>query len=146
MPDKRKKTKKSKVLKMYRASRWFYKKRIPLLPNIIRKMIRLFFSADIPFTADIDKTVEFKHGGLGVVIHDKCTIGKNTVIYQHVTIGGREGRGHPKIGENVYIGAGACVLGGINIGDNVKIGANAVVLEDVPSNTTVVGIPAKPID
>lgn len=76
MPDKRKKTKKSKVLKMYRASRWFYKKRIPLLPNIIRKMIRLFFSADIPFTADIDKTVEFKHGGLGVVIHDKCTIGK----------------------------------------------------------------------
>lgn len=145
MAKKRKKTKKSKVIKMYRVSRWFYKKRIPLFPNLIRKMIRFFFSADIPFTADIDKTVEFKHGGLGVVIHDKSTIGKNSVIYQHVTIGGREGRGHPTIGENVYIGAGACVLGGVKVGDNVMIAANAVVIEDIPSNTTVVGVPAKPV-
>jgi serine O-acetyltransferase len=49
----------------------------------------------------------------------------------------------PKIGDNVFIGAGARILGGITIGDNVQIGANAVVLKDVPSGATAVGVPAR---
>ena len=65
------------------------------------------------------------------------------LLYQNVTLGGRNGKGGPIIGKNCIIGAGACVLGEITIGDNVNIGANAVVLEDVPENCTVVGVPAK---
>lgn len=49
----------------------------------------------------------------------------------------------PKIGDNYFIGAGARILSNVTIGNNVKIGANAVVTKDIPSNCTVVGIPAK---
>lgn len=60
--------------------------------------------------------------------------------------GERRTRGNPVIGENVLIGAGACVLGKVTIGNNVKIGANAVVLEDVPDGCTAVGVPARIIE
>lgn len=63
------------------------------------------------------------------------------MIYQNVTIG--SGVNGPRIGKNCLLGAGCCVLGDITIGDNVKVGANAVVLKDVPSNCTVVGVPAQ---
>ncbi len=73
-------------------------------------------------------------------------IGENLSIYQQVTIGrGKkiDGRDIPKIGNNVSIYTGAKVLGGITIGNNCKIGANAVVLQDIPDNSTAVGIPAR---
>ncbi len=57
--------------------------------------------------------------------------------------GERNGKGGPTIGDNVVIGAGACILGEIKIGNNVNIGANAVVLTDIPDNCTVVGVPGK---
>ena len=82
-------------------------------------------------------------GGLvvnpGVKIGEHCTLGHGVVI-------GTAGDGTPKapqIGNNVFIGAGAVVLGGIRVGDNVRIGANSVVIHDVPSDTTVAGVPAK---
>jgi serine O-acetyltransferase len=56
------------------------------------------------------------------------------------------GKRHPTVGNNVIIGAGAKVLGPIRVGDNARVGSNAVVLDDVPDNTTVVGIPARPVD
>ncbi|MCV2361768.1 hypothetical protein LNV08_22645, partial [Paucibacter sp. TC2R-5] len=69
-------------------------------------------------------------------------IGKNCVIFQQVTIGSNtlidsKGRGAPTIGDNVYIGAGAKIVGKVTIGNNVRIGANAVVYKDVPSNSVV---------
>ena len=72
----------------------------------------------------------------------------NVTIFQNVTLGGRgnsKGKRHPTIEEGCLIGAGAKILGNITIGKNSKVGANAVVLHNVPSNTTVVGIPAKVI-
>lgn len=60
-----------------------------------------------------------------------------------MTIGGLENTWPPRIGDNVYIGCGAKVLGPIKIGNNVKIGAGAVVIKDVPDNATVVGVPAR---
>lgn len=79
----------------------------------------------------------------GIIIGNNVTIGKGATIYQQVTIAhGKEER-HTVIGDNCLIGKGATILSGCQIGDNVKIGANAVVVGDVPSNSTVVGVPGK---
>jgi serine O-acetyltransferase len=77
-----------------------------------------------------------------VVVNGDVRIGKNCEIQMGVCIGRHKG-GVPTIGNNVYIGPGAKIFGGIHIGDNVSIGANAVVNKDVPDNCVVVGIPAK---
>lgn len=87
----------------------------------------------------------FPHGLNGIVVSHNAIIGKNCTIYHQVTIG--EGNdyinGAPEIGDNVYIGAGAKIIGPIKIGDNVKIGANCVVFKDIPANTTVVCEPPR---
>lgn len=86
-------------------------------------------------TENVGGGVYIQHGW-GMVL-DAESVGENLWINQNVTVG-YKGNGHPRIGNNVRIGTGAVVLGGITIGDNVNIGANAIVVKDVPSNTTVV--------
>lgn len=86
----------------------------------------------------------FGYKGIGCVIGKKVSVGRNCMISQNVTIGGRGGHEDmPCIGDNCYIGAGAKVLGPIVIGDNVVIGAGAVMICDAPSNTVWAGVPAK---
>jgi len=80
----------------------------------------------------------------GVVINGSVKAGRNVHIEHQVTIGA-ERRQSPEIGNDVYIGAGAKIIGSVKIGDGARIGANAVVLHDVPPHTTVVGIPARPV-
>lgn len=85
----------------------------------------------------------FPHGISNIFISDSAKIGKNAVIFQDVTIGsntieGSIGNGAPTIGDSVYIGAGAKIIGNVKIGNNVRIGANAVVVEDIPDNSVVV--------
>jgi len=79
----------------------------------------------------------------GIYIHGSVTIGENCTILQQVTIGANEHKidykKAPKIGNRVYIGAGAKIIGGIVIGDDVRIGANAVVTKNIPAGMTVVG-------
>jgi len=82
---------------------------------------------------------------VGVVINSKVSGGENITVESGVVIGDEKGQA-PILGNNVFIGAGAKIIGGITIGDNVKIGANAVVVKDLPSNVTAVGIPAKIIN
>ena len=77
------------------------------------------------------------HGLRGIFITHRAKIGKNAVIFHHVTIGEGKG-GAPQIGDNCYIGAGAKILGNIKIGNNVKIGAGCIVSIDIPDNSTVV--------
>lgn len=82
----------------------------------------------------------------GIIMNDKTRIGKNCNIHHGVTIGVKNrgcAVGVPVFGDNVYIGPGAKVIGGIRIGNNVAIGANAVVTHDVPDNAVVGGVPAK---
>lgn len=131
------------LMRKVRLMNHLYSKKIPFLPGIIMRYIRVIYSCDIPFGTNIGKGVLFKHNGLGVVIHPKSIIGDYTQIYQNVSIAGRNGRGAPTIGKNVFIGAGACVLGGVVIGENVTIGANSVVIHDIPDNAVVVGVPGK---
>jgi len=87
--------------------------------------------------------------GLGVVIGETAEIGDDVYIYHQVTLGGtsaQAGKRHPTVGDNVIIGAGAKVLGAISVGEGARIGANAVVVASVPAGTTVVGIPARPVE
>lgn len=78
------------------------------------------------------------HGLNGIIVHPKAIIGENCTIYQQVTIGGKNGSA-AIIGNNVIIGAGAKIIGGVTIGNNVTIGANTVVTKDIPDDSTVVG-------
>lgn len=84
----------------------------------------------------------FVHELSGCYIAPNAKIGRNCTIFQNVTIGIKSlndiERKAPVIGDNVTIGAGACIIGGVRVGNNVNIGANAVVIDDVPDNTTVV--------
>jgi len=137
------KSERSSLMRLFRLMEYFYAKNIPLLPGLIMRYIRVVYSCDLPSNLKLGKGVILKHNGLGVVIHPKAIIGENTQIYQNVSIAGRNNRGTPVIGNNVFIGAGACILGGITIGNNVSIGANSVVLSDIPDNSVAVGVPAK---
>lgn len=83
------------------------------------------------------------HGLNGIHISSMAQIGKDCVIFQQVTIGSNTISGHkrwgsPVIGNNVYIGAGAKIIGHVIIGDNCRIGANAVVVKDMPANTVAI--------
>jgi serine O-acetyltransferase len=99
--------------------------------------------ADIPLTCQLGGGFQINHGQ-GVVIHPSSTIGVNCLVMSQVVIGSTTS-GTPTIGAHVDFGAGAKILGPVTIGNNVLVGANAVVLTDVPSDSTVVGIPARVI-
>lgn len=97
----------------------------------------------IPLSVDIKEAPLMPHGIKGVFISKNATIGKGCTILHQVTIGSNafedsKHTGSPVIGDNVFIGAGAKIIGGIKIGNNVRIGAGCVVCEDVPDNCTVV--------
>lgn len=95
--------------------------------------------------AQIGKGFFIDHGN-GVIIGETAIIGDNVTLYQGVTLGGtgkEHGKRHPTVGDNVMISAGAKVLGSFTIGENSKIGAGSVVLEEVPPNSTVVGVPGR---
>lgn len=95
--------------------------------------------------ATIGKGLFIDHGH-GVVIGETAIIGDNVTLYQGVTLGGtgkEKGKRHPTIKDNVMISAGAKVLGSFTVGENSKIGAGSVVVNEVPPNSTVVGIPGR---
>jgi serine O-acetyltransferase len=95
--------------------------------------------AEIPITCQLGGGLLIPHPN-GIVIHPDAKIGVNCLIFQQVTIGGRDGPGVPEIGGHVDIGAGAKILGPVRIGPNARIGANAVVTKDVLSGTAAIGM------
>ena len=115
------------------------------LARVVSQMSRFFTGIEIHPGARIGRGLFIDHGS-GVVIGETCEIGDNVTIYQGVTLGGtgkEKGKRHPTVGNDVIIATGAKVLGSFKIGDNSKIGAGAVVLQEVPPNSTVVGIKAR---
>lgn len=135
------------AIKIYRLANKLYKLGIPLIPNILYRLIYIINNCHVHYSTQIGEGTNIAYGGIGVVIHKNAKIGKDCVISSCVTIGWRSNLERlPIIGNNVYIGTGARVLGNINIGDNVIIGANAVVIDNVPSNCIVAGVPARIIE
>lgn len=129
---------------LYRAGNWLYKHRIPLLPKICKGLDFLLFNSVVPYTAIIGKGTKFAYGGIGCVVHSRTVIGDRVIIGQNSTIGrSLDPEDFPTIGNDVYISAGARIIGKIHVGNNVIIGANAVVNKDVPDNTIVAGVPAR---
>lgn len=131
----------------HRICHFLHKIKLKFLARLLSQINRFFTQIEIHPGAQIGKNLLIDHGS-GVVIGETTIIGDNCTIYQGVTLGGtgkEKGKRHPTIGNNVFIGSGAKVLGNITIGDNVKIGANSVVLKNIPQNSTAVGIPAKVI-
>jgi serine O-acetyltransferase len=118
------------------------------LGRFVSHMGRFLTGIEIHPGAKLGRRLIIDHG-LGVVIGETAEIGDDVYIYHQVTLGGtssEHGKRHPTVGNNVIIGAGAKVLGAINVGEGARIGANAVVVAPVPADTTVVGIPARPVD
>ncbi len=134
-----------KVKLYYKISHFLYKRKRFLIARIISEKAKRKTGIEIHPGATIGKNLFIDHG-MGVVIGETCIIGDNVTLFHGVTLGGtgkEKGKRHPTIGNNVFIGSGAKILGNITIGNNVKIGANSVILESIPDNVTVVGIPGK---
>lgn len=133
------------AIALHRFTHSLHTLRIPFLPRVLSQINRFFTGVEIHPAAAIGGGFFIDHG-MGVVVGETTEIGENVTLFQGVTLGGtgkETGKRHPTLGSNIVVGAGSKVLGNISIGDNVYIGANAVVLDDVPSNSTVVGVPGR---
>lgn len=129
----------------YRLSHFLYKHRLRFLARFISQLGRFLTGIEIHPGATIGRGLFIDHGS-GVVIGETAEIGDNCTIYQGVTLGGTgkdKGKRHPTLGNNVMVGSGAKVLGPFTVGENSKIASGAVVLDEVPPDSTAVGVPAR---
>jgi serine O-acetyltransferase len=113
-----------------------------LLARLARLVWQGVEGADLGGTPEIGPGLFISHGQATILSAER--IGANLQVHQGVTVGwDYQGDRRPIIGDDVFIGAGAKVLGAITVGDGARIGANAVVVCDVPAGATAVGIPAR---
>jgi serine O-acetyltransferase len=137
------------ALGMHRVAHWLYGGKLYFLARVVNHISRMLTAIDIHPGAKIGERFFIDHGF--TVIGETAEIGDDVTIYQNVTLGGTNpsggvaGKRHPTLKSGVVIGSGAQVLGPIEVGEGAKIGANAVVTKDVAAQSTVVGIPAKPV-
>lgn len=134
-----------KAVRAYRKANFLYRHNFKFLARYISQRCVKKYGIEIHPGAKIGKRIFIDHG-VGVVIGETTEIGDDVTIYQGVTLGGTgkdKGKRHPTIGNNVMIGAGAKILGPIKVEDHCKIAAGAVVLNDVPADSTAIGVPAR---
>ncbi len=132
----------------HKLSHALWQRKLYFLGRFSSHIARWLTGIEIHPAAKIGRRLVIDHG-MGVVIGETAEIGDDCYIYHQVTLGVARtmgGKRHPTVGNNVIIGTGAKVLGPITIGDNARIGSNAVVVDSVPPDTTVVGIPARPVE
>jgi serine O-acetyltransferase len=130
---------------LHRFAHGLHQAGIPFLPRVLSHFSRWLTGVEIHPGATIGKGLFIDHG-MGLVIGETSEIGDNVTLHQGVTLGGTgkdKGKRHPTLGNNVYVGVGAKILGAVTVGDFARIGAGAVVLNDVPAHSTAVGVPAK---
>ena len=137
------------IMFLFRVSKIIYAIKIPILSHLLKIVFQLvwfvmttFYGIWLDLSNNIGKGFYIGHFS-GIIIRgdfgDYCSIGQCVTVG---TKGAGKSDGYPILGDNIYIGAGAKVIGNITVGSNVVIGANAVVTKSVPDNTLAVGIPA----
>ena len=137
------------ALAFHRIAHWLYGGELYFLARLVNHFSRMLTAIDIHPGAKIGARFFIDHGF--TVIGETAEIGDDVTIYQNVTLGGTNpstgvgGKRHPTLNSGVVIGSGAQVLGPVVVGENAKVGANSVVTKDVAAQSTVVGIPAKPV-
>ena len=134
-----------RAVRMYRRAHWFYVHNMKFIARYISQRAVKKTNIEIHPAAKIGKRFFIDHG-TGVVIGETAEIGDDVTMYQGVTLGGtgkETGKRHPTIGNGVMIGSGAKILGPFKVGDNSNIASGAVVLDEIPPNSTAVGVPAR---
>ena len=134
-----------KALAAHRLSHFLWKHGFKLLARMHSQFWRFWTQIEIHPGAQIESGVFIDHGA-GLVIGETAIVEKGVLLYHGVTLGGTgkdSGKRHPTVRKGALISAHAQVIGPVEIGENAKVGAAAVVVADVPSDVTVVGIPAK---
>ena len=134
-----------RAVRMHRRANFFYRHGHKFIARYISQKAVRKTGIEIHPAATIGKRLFIDHG-TGVVIGETAVIGDDVTIYQGVTLGGTghdTGKRHPTIGNGVLIGSGAKVLGPFKVGDNSRIAAGAVVLNEIPPDSTAVGVPAR---
>ncbi len=138
------------VMLVYRFGRWRYgirpsilRKLFSLIYKILYKFVQIITGVELPCETEIGDGFVIDHFG-GIVVSGYAKFGDRCRIRNGVVVGLKniDELVAPQIGNDVDIGAGAKILGGIKIGNRVNIGANAVVLTDVPDDSIAVGVPA----
>ena len=127
-------------IQAYRLANFWIEKKLGLA-LYIQSIVSEKFNVDIHPKAKIGKGIMVDHAS-GVVIGETAKVGDYSSIFHGVTLGGIGS----EIGKGVMLSANATIIGNIKIGDNVRIGAGSVVLNDIPDNSTAVGVPAKIIN
>ena len=134
-----------KALAAHRLSHFLWNHGCKLLARMHSQFWRFWTQIEIHPGAQIASGVFIDHGS-GLVIGETAIVEKGVMLYHGVTLGGTGkdgGKRHPTVRQGALISAHAQLIGPIEIGENAKVGAAAVVVADVPSDVTVVGIPAK---
>jgi serine O-acetyltransferase len=129
------------TMALYRAMRCCQRLRLAPLAFLLHRVNAFMGHAVIGRGAEFGPGFVIMHS-MGIVINSQVRGGRRVILEHGVTLGSEKGRS-PILGDDVYIGAGAKIIGAVRIGSRVKIGANAVVTCDVPDDATVVGIPAR---
>jgi serine O-acetyltransferase len=128
---------------LYRLMQGSRRAHLPALEMLFNKLNTTLGGAIIGRGAEFGPGFVLIHAQ-GVVINGSVRGGADVKIEHQVTIGAEQ-RASPTLGDGVFVGTGAKIVGPVTIGDRARIGANAVVVHDVPPETTVVGVPAKPV-
>ncbi len=129
----------------HRLSHFLWNHSLKLLARILSTLVRFFTGIEIHPGAQFGERVFIDHG-MGIVVGETTIVGDDVLIYQGVVLGGtttQKCKRHPTIEKGVIIGAGAKIMGNITIGQYSKIGTGAVVLNDVPPESTCVGVPGR---
>jgi serine O-acetyltransferase len=128
---------------LYRLMQWSSRRRLAPLAMLFNKWNTLFCRCVIGRRAEFGPGFVLVHSD-GIFINSGVRGGANVTLYQQVTLGG-EGDDVPTLGDGVLIAAGARVVGRVRVGDGAKVAANSLVIGHVPADTTVLGVPARPV-
>lgn len=131
----------------YRAMRLCAVLGIPLAPQILSRVIRHLYGADIHWEADLAPGVTIVHG-MGICINGSARVGAGAILFQNITLGlsihpETRAIGAPELGRDVHVGPGATIVGPVSIGAGSKIAAGCVVTTSVPAGSLVQAAPPR---